>query len=125
MRPDVSNNTVALLRSAGVVVRLGPVQNPGLEFVDSVENGHPAFLDRLNAQPEIRAEFGVGFAGKSRSKKPLFSGTQPEDWCLITIHCRCDRVRRSEYAFPRHNGQGAFGLSKLRHDPVRSRRAKI
>ena len=72
MRPDISNNPVTLLRSAGIVVRVGPVQNPGFEFVDSVENGHPTFLDRLDAQTEICAEFGVGLTGERRGQEPLF-----------------------------------------------------
>src|SRR5215470_2010813 len=55
MTPDISDNAMALLRSSAVAVRISPAQNLRLEFVDSIENRHPPFLDRLNAQPEIRA----------------------------------------------------------------------
>ena len=72
MIPDIGDNAVALLRSATVAVRFGLTQNPGLEFIDSVKNRHPTFLDRLDAQTEICTELGVGLAGEGRSQERLF-----------------------------------------------------
>ena len=75
MIPDIRDNAVPLLWSADVAVGLGPAQNLGFEFVDSVEDRHPALLDRLDAQPEIRAEFGVGLAAERCNKEFLFRRT--------------------------------------------------
>ena len=94
MSPDIRDNSVPLLRSAAVTFRVGRAQDLGLELVDSIENGHPAFLDRLNAQPEIRAEFGVGFSDESRSKQFLLRRTQTEYRRLVTIECCGNGVRR-------------------------------
>ena len=66
---------MALLRSARRRYPLRAAQNLRLELVHSFENGHPAFLDRLDAQPEIRAEFGVGFSGERCSEEFLFRRT--------------------------------------------------
>ena len=78
MSPNVDDDKVPLLPSAPVAFRIGPTQNPRLELFHSFENRHPAFLDRLNAQTKLGAEFGVGFSGKGRSKNFLFRRTKTE-----------------------------------------------
>src|SRR5437867_3423791 len=93
MIPDVCHNAVPLLRPAAIAIRSGTVHNLGLEFLDSVENGHPALLDRLDAQSEFRAEFRVGFAGEGGAKESLFRRTQAEDGYLVAIERRRYRVR--------------------------------
>ena len=78
MSPDIRDNAVPLLRPAAVAVRAGTAENIGLEFIDSFEDGHPPFLDGLDAQTEISAEFSVRFSDKSCGKKLLFRRAQPE-----------------------------------------------
>ena len=75
MSSNIGYNAVPLLRSTSIALIAGRAQNTGLEFTDSVKDGHPAFLDRLDAQYEICAEFCVGFADESCSKEPLLRGT--------------------------------------------------
>src|SRR5436189_143284 len=108
MIPDVRDNAVTLLRSAPFALCPGAAQNLGPECGDSVENRHPAFLDGLNAQPESRAEFGVGFPGESRSKELLFRGSQMQHRRLVTIHSGGNGVWGGENTLPGHNSQRAL-----------------
>src|SRR2546421_11947973 len=77
MIPDVRHNTVPLL-GAAAAIRFGTVHNLGLEFLNSVENRHPALLNRLDAQSKFGAEFRIGFAGEGGAKESLLRRTQTE-----------------------------------------------
>src|SRR3977135_4535097 len=105
MRPDIRHNTVPLLRTPAVAVRVGLGQNLRLEFIDSVENRHPTLFDRLDAQAEVRAKFSVVCASKIRSQELLFRGTQPEYRRLVTVHRSGNGIRRVKSALAGHNGQ--------------------
>src|SRR5262245_33838334 len=123
MSPDIGYNAVSLLRPATVAVWIGLAQDVGFEFVDPVENRHPTLFDRLDAQTEICAKFGVGLAVKSRSQELLFRRAQTEYWWLVTIHCCGKGVRCGESALSGHNGQCALGSLKFCDQAVRSGRA--
>src|SRR4030095_1205291 len=116
-------NTVPLLRSASIALITGRTQYTGLEFTDSFKNGHPAFLYRLDAQSEICAEFGVGFADESSSKEPLLRRTSAACPCLVTVPTGASGVGRGDNPLAGHSRQHALRFLKFRHQTVRSRRA--
>src|SRR5262249_7276953 len=122
MSSDVSDDSVPLLRSAHVAVRVGWTQDLWFELVHPIENGHPPFLDRFNAQPEICAEFGIGLSNESRAKKSLLCGAQTQHRGLVTIECRGNRVRRGGNTFGRGHCQCTFRFGEFRDYSVRSRR---
>src|SRR5262245_35835128 len=120
MSANISDDAVPLLRAASVAVFLGFAEDLRFEFIDSVEDGHPALLDCLDAQSEIGTEFRVRLPGERGSEETLFSRTQTQYRLLVTIHSGGNRVRRGDDTLPRHNNQSAVGVLEFRHHPVGS-----